>query len=470
MRYDIIIIGAGSGGLNIAGFMNRAGFKVLLIDKNAASIGGDCLNYGCVPSKALIHVARLAKSANDACAFGMRTTGSIDLKKAMQYVKSRQDIIREHENADYFRKKGIDVRLGEAVFSGARSVSVNGITHTAKRIVIATGSRPRQLDIPGIAEMKVLTNETIFNLKTLPKRLLVIGGGPIGVELGQAFALMGSKVTILERGVQFLPKEDPKIAAILQKQLEKEGVELVLRSEVSSFEASGGGRKLAHVRTSRGERTIAFDEVLVSIGRELNIQGLGLENAGIEIDSERQKIRVDEYLRTTNKNVFLCGDVAGNYQFTHAAEVHAGVIISNFFSPFKKKLNLDKMAWVTYTSPEIATFGLSAKELTRRGTRFETIVQEFKDDDRAITQDSRDGLLMLHVGDDRILGGSMVAQDAGELSQELMLAVSSGITIDKLFNKTYPYPTATRINKKAISAQYAKKLTPMAKRLLHWLY
>lgn len=462
--YDIIVIGAGSGGLNIAGFMNTSGFKTLLIDKNDMSIGGDCLNTGCVPSKALIHVSRLAHDAHEAQKFGLEVTGSIDIEKVTSYVYDKKEIIRLHDNAEYFRKKGIDVVLGMAEFAGPNSVKINDTVYEGKKIVIATGSRARSLDIKGIEQVDIYTNENIFEIKFLPKHLVVIGGGPIGMELGQAFRRLGSKVSVIEYGPKFLPKEIPEIADVLRKQLEKEGVEFYFNSRIKEFTSPNN----ITLTVEEKEHNLDFDAVLVSIGRILNIENLELEKAGIEY--EKGRITVDEKLRTTNKKVFLCGDVAGSYQFTHAAELHAGVILNNFFSPFKKKLNNDYLSWVTYTSPEIATFGLNEDELKRRGVDFKKVTLDFADDDRAIVDNAREGILVLYISKNRIVGGSMVGEHAGELFQELTLAMSSKLKVKNIFGKTYPYPTASRINKSIILKHMSGKLTPFVKKLLKFMY
>lgn len=464
--HDIIVIGAGSGGLNIAGFMNKAGFKVLLIDKTDRNIGGDCLNFGCVPSKALIHVSRLFHDAKNAARFGGVAPGLADLSKVAGFVTEKREHIREHENAAHFQKLGMDVVLGKAEFAGKRSVLVNDKTYTAKRIVIATGSRPRPLKIPGAENVHIHTNETIFELTTLPKRLLVLGGGPIGVELGQAFGRLGSAVTIVQTRGVFLPKEDPVIASVLIEQLTAEGITLLKETKPVRF-------KDAHTLiATQGEKEVelSFDAILVSIGRTLNIDGLALEKADIQVQDD--KIVVDRYLRTTNPDVFLCGDVAGSYQFTHAAELHAKIILSNIFKPrpLWKPVNYDHIGWVTYTSPEIATFGLDEGQLKERKISYERIVQDFQDEDRAIVDENTRGKLVLYIGKGKILGGSMVAENAGELVQELMLANTTGLTVDALFQKVYPYPTATRINRKAIGQVMARKLSPVVKRILRRMY
>ena len=472
--YDIIIIGAGSGGLNIASFMNSIGLKVLLIDRSDAHIGGDCLNTGCVPSKALIHVARMHKNAQEATAFGVRLGGSIDLEKVMAHVRGAQDVIREHESATYFRSKGMDVVFGEASFTSRDSVQVGGEVYRGKKIVIATGSRPRALTIPGTDEVeksgRLYTNENIFTLNTLPKKLLVIGAGPIGIELGQAFRHLGSDVFIVTNDVQILPREDCTLSSILFERLTKDGVKFHFNKKTLRFEK--GSLIVLEDIVTHEETTIAFDAVLVSIGRVLNTESLALDKAGIAID-ERGKIKVDAYLRTTNKNILVCGDVAGQHQFTHAAELHAGVIIKNMLTPlFKKKLSTDALSWVTYTIPELATYGLGEADLKKRNVPFHVLESSFEDDDRAITDDVRYGYtkMFVHTKTKQILGGTMIAPNAGELIQELIMATTSGLTTSAIFNKIYPYPTAGRINKRVVANGERGRLTPLVKRIMRLLY
>ena len=466
MNYDIIVIGAGSGGLNVAMFMNKAGFKVLLIDKSDKSIGGDCLNTGCVPSKALIHASRLVHEGKSSERFGLKLTGNIDLAKVMNYVKSKQNIIRKHENAAYFRSLGISVELGKAKFVNKNSVSVNNKVYSAKKIILATGSRPRKLNIPGIEKVNYHTNETIFGVKKLPKKMVIIGGGPIGIELGQAFNSLGTKVTIVDTNNKFLPKETEEISDVLLKRLKKEGMTFLFNTKPVRFLSSNN----LIVETKNKKGRLEFDLILISIGRSLNIENLSIEKAGIETDETGYKLKVDNYLRTTNKNVLVCGDVAGSYQFTHAAEMHAGILLNNFFSPFKKKITYDNLSWVTYTSPEIATFDLNEKTLIERKIKYERLELKFDDDDRAIIDETTNGKLILFVAKNKILGGSMIAENAGELFQELLLAKTARVNIKNLFKKTYPYPTASRVNKKIISNHFSKKLTFFVKSLLKFLY
>ena len=465
--FDIIVIGAGSGGLNIAVFANRIGLSTLLVDKSDKNIGGDCLNFGCVPSKALIHIARAVHTGRNLEKFGLKTTGIMDIHAVMAYVKSKQEIIREHENADWFRKKGMSVALGEAKFVSQNGVSVGDVLYEGKRIVLATGSRPRTITLPGIEHVRVFNNENIFDIDFLPKNLVIIGGGPIGIEIGQAFQRLGSQVTILERGEKFLPKEDKDITDILYKRLASEGLNVLFHAQAKSIRKSG---ELV-VEVNGHEQLLPADALFVGIGRQLNIESLDLEKANIGLEESGQKLKIDQYLRTTNKNIVVCGDVAGQYQFTHAAELHAGIIIRNWFSPFKKKLFNDNLSWVTYTDPEIATFGISAEELKKRGASYETIAESFSDDDRAITDDYRDGMLKLHISKKgKILGGTMIAPHAGELIQELILAQTHSMSLSDIFAKIYPYPTATRINKRIAQIYQGRKLNESLNKLLRIMF
>lgn len=466
--HDIIVIGAGSGGLNIASFMNRVGFKVLLIDKSDKHIGGDCLNFGCVPSKALIHVGKLMHNAKETTRFSTKLKDNqvADMKKVSEYVTQKKDVIREHENATYFRKKGMDVELGVAKFHSKDTIIVNGKRFSAKNIVLATGSRPKLLDIPGIENVQYQTNETIFDLKELPKKFVVVGGGPIGMELGQAFSRLGSEVHIIQRGDLFLPKEEKQVTDILCKQFEKEGIVIHKNSTPISF----SDKNTIVIEKNGKKESIVFGEILISIGRQLNIENLDLSKADIKV--EKNKLIINDYLQTTNKNVFVCGDLAGSYQFTHAAELHAGVLLSNFFKPkiFWKKVSYDKLSWVTYTSPEIATFGLNKKEIEQRGISYDVLEQDFDDEDRAIVDENTQGKLIMYITKGKILGGTMISENAGELAQELMLANTLDIPIKDIFKKTYPYPTASRINKKTISKHMGEKLTPFVKKMMKILY
>lgn len=465
-HYDIIVIGAGSGGLNIASFMNRIGLSVLLIEKRDTAIGGDCLNYGCIPSKALLHVAREAASGTQLERFGVITKGSIDLAAVMTYVKERQAVIREHENAAYLREKGIDVVLGTAQFDSPRSVSVAGSSYTGKRIVIATGSRPRTLTIPGAESVPIYTNETIFDARELPRNLAILGGGPIGFEIGQAFTRLGSHVTIINRDDMWLAKEDRTAVDVVCRQMRNEGTRFMPNAEAK--EVRSGALIVTH---DGAEERVPCDALFVSIGRELNLD-LSLDVADIETD-EHGKLVLDSYLRTSNTRVLAVGDAAGAHLFTHAAELHVRLIAGNLFKPrfLWKGLNTDTMAWVTYTDPEIATFGRNAAALDAAKIRYDVIEQSISESDRAIVNDRTEGFLKLYVDRrGRILGGTCVGEHAGELVSELVLAMEQRLPLSAIFERVFPYPIAARVNKLAAGQYLAGRLSPLVRRLLRTLY
>ncbi len=466
--FDIIVIGAGSGGLNIAGFMNKAGFRVLLIDKDDESIGGDCLNFGCVPSKALLHASHQVAVARSAARYGVQVEGTVSWSAVREEIQRKQAVFREHESKRWFESQGMTVALGEAQFVDHETVMVNSEFFSAKRIVVATGSRPRPLTTPGVEQVAlILNNESVFTMETLPKTILIVGAGPIGIEMAQAFAQLGSKVIVIDPGQQILNREDKDVASIVQSELEKLGIVFRLGVTLDVFT----GPTTARVTYLDGQtETILFDAVFAAIGRIPNTEALAVDKAGVTLTA-RGYLEVNNRLQTRNPRVLACGDVAGNFQFTHAAEVHAGVIISNFFSPIKKKFNPQQMAWITFTNPEVATFGRSAKELTDERVSFRTLTQSFADDDRAIVDGYCYGLLKIHVSSKGIiLGGTMVAPHAGELVQELILLMVMKRPITTLFTKVYPYPVAARINKRLVTVEKSKQLTTFTKKLLRFMY
>ena len=458
MTHDLIVIGAGSGGLGCAGFGSTIGLNVALIDKSEFAFGGDCLNYGCVPSKALLHVASLFAGGKGAETFGLRTSGRADWQRVIGYVHERQDVIRPKEDPDYMRKTyGTDCIIGEARLTGRREVTVNGRVLSAPRIVLATGSTPRKLDVPGVEAVRQWDNESVFwELKELPEHLLVVGGGPISCELAQAFVRLGSRVTLLVRGERLLEKDPAIMGRILAETLLKEGVDIRFRTEVSEFtdastvvlQGAGAGAKEG---TNTGEApptTLGFSHLLVAIGRSVTTEGLGLAAAGVEVRDG--KMVTDDRYRTTNRYVYAIGDAFGEEQFSHGAEFHNTQLWNNFFSPLKKKHHLDHFTWVTFTDPEIASFGMTPDRLREKGIDFETRHLPLEHDDRAIAADYRNGHLVVYLskgwpGGGKVLGGCMAAPAAGEMIQELHFLQQQGMKYSKLTNKIYAYPVGSRI-------------------------
>ena len=477
-KYDVIVIGAGSAGLGCSGVANTIGLNTLLVEKDKNNFGGDCTNYGCVPSKALIHIAHQFHAAKKAAQFGLEVNGKADMKKVLDYIHQKQDIIRSGEDAEALRLHGIDVVIGEATFVDDKTIAVDNEKFTAKIIFLCTGSSPRKIEIEGMDQVKVFTNENIFyESENLPEHLVVIGGGPIGCELGQAFARLGSKVTIVNRGDRILNKEPECVSKILQKQIEKEGITILNNSEVRAFK---NGQ--AHL-SSQGKtiEKIPCDASLIAVGRVVNTSGLHLAKAGIEL-TEKGKIKVNKYLQTTNKNVYAIGDAAGDYMFSHGAEKMVRQVWRNLLIPiFKQKNKWSDLSWVTFTDPQVAHFGLSEDMLNEQGKSYYRQDQNMEEDDRAIIEEYRYGHISawftnntLTVGNKKLLSGSMIAPRAGELIQELELAKHAKVPVKKINNRVYPYPVATRINQKMTRGlmqktytEWKKSLARMAFRLFH---
>ena len=453
-NYDIIIIGGGSAGLGALGMAEELGWKPLIIDSDEANIGGDCLNFGCVPSKALIHLAKQFYGAKKASNFGLQVTGKADMQRILNYIHRKQSVIRHHESADYLRSKGIDLKIGVASFVDEETIQVENEQFKAPRILIATGSRPLHIPFKGIDNVKVFTNENIFyEMKELPTRLLVVGGGPIGCEMAQSFQRFGSEVTIIDMADRILNKEREDYSHILKSVLEKEGVTIFTNAKLLEFNSSTSA--VVDIK-DKGETELKFDAVLMAIGRRLNLEKLQLEKAKIETDKKGRLI-LDDCLRTSSKRVFASGDAAGKYQFSHAAELHTRLLKSNFKNNFSGKYNADHISWVTFTQPEIATFGLTEDYLQKNGIDYWRQDQDFSKDDRAIVDEYTYGKITLFLTPKtfwnkkrKIIGGSIIAPNAGELMQELTLAMEQDLAIDAIYDKLYAYPVSSRINQQAI--------------------
>ncbi len=453
-HYDIIIIGGGSAGLGALGMAQEFGWKPLMIDKDESHIGGDCLNFGCVPSKALIHLAKQFQGAKKAAGFGLEVSGKADMKKILAYVHSKQAVIRAHESADYIRGQGVDLEIGMASFVNEDTIAVGDKKFSADRILIATGSRPRHIPFKGIEQVKVFTNENLFyEMEELPERLLVVGGGPIGCEMAQTFQRFGSAVTIIDMAERILSKERAEYSDILAEQLKKEGVTIHNKAKLLEFSSANSAKvEIA----DQGTKEIKFDAVLMAIGRVLNLEDLDLAKGGIET-TERGKLILDDYLRTSNQKVFASGDAAGMYQFSHGAELHTKLLKENFQTNFSKEHNSEFLSWVTFTQPEIATFGHTEKYLQDNNIEYWRQDQDFSKDDRAIVDEYGYGRITLFLTPKtfwnkkrKIIGGSIIAPNAGELMQELTLAMETELPIEAIYEKLYAYPVASRINQQTV--------------------
>jgi len=466
-EYDLIVIGAGAAGLNVASFANKIGLKVLLAEKTEQRIGGDCLNFGCVPSKSLISVARKINAGREAENFGLSQEGELDFKQVKEYIEQKQDKIRTYENKEYFEQQGIDVKIGTAKFVNEDTVEIAGEKYKGRKLVLATGTTPRQLEIPGSEEVKVHDTESIWNIEQLPDKMLMIGAGFVGLELAQAFQYLGSEVHVFERGGRILSQAPKTVSKKMEQNLKEAGVKIHKNADADSFE----NQQLVIENKNEEKERYDFDLVFASIGRIVNTKDLNLEQAGIET-TDRGKLKLKDNLQTTNKKVYVCGDVVGRYQFTHATELHASVVLKNMFSPISSNLNTDHIAWVVYTDPEIAAFGLQKQELEERGLNYQVLEDDFSKDDRAIVSDyAGESLIKLYVDSDGVpLGGFIIAPEAGEMVQELILANTEEISLESLFEKVYPYPTASRITKNLAAEWNSNKLTKNTSGLLRALF
>lgn len=470
--YDLVVIGSGTAGLvtakGAAGL--GVGLKVALIEKHL--MGGDCLNVGCVPSKCLIRSSRVVADMRDAHPYGIRPPAQIDVNfpavmERMRQVRAR---ISPVDSAAAAAKSGVDMYLGEGKFTGPNTVSVAGKTLRFKKAVITTGARAVRPRIEGIEEVGYLTNETVFSLTELPKRLAVIGGGPIGCELAQSFHRLGSQVVLFHRGSHLLNKEDADAAEIVQQAFLKEDIKLVLACQLKRVEQTPVG-KVIHFGCDGRQESVVVDEILAGAGRAPNVEGLNLETVGVEYDS-RRGVFVNDHLQTTNPKIYAAGDICMNWKFTHAADAAARIVLKNtLFSPFgigKYKLSDLVMPWVTFTDPEIAHVGLYEHEAQDRGMNLNTIKILFDDVDRALADGEEEGFVKIHLekGSDKILGATIVARHAGEMISEITTAMIGKVGLGSMASVIHPYPTQAEAIKKAADTYRRTLLTPRTVKLL----
>ncbi|MDW5376981.1 FAD-dependent oxidoreductase [Halomonas sp. HP20-15] len=440
--YDIVVIGAGSAGL-VASYIGAAvNARVALIERER--MGGDCLNTGCVPSKALIHAARRAQAIRDAGSLGIEVgEPRIDFAQVMGHVHTAIANVAPHDSAERYAGLGVDVISGEAGLDDPWRVRVGDRVLTTRHVVVATGARPRVPALPGLDSVPVLTSQTLWRLESLPERLVVLGGGPIGCELAQAFARLGSRVTLVQRGEQLLPREDADIVAPLAERLAREGVTLHLNSQALCVASDAAGHRLS-VAQDDSTQQLPFSHLLVAVGREANVEGLGLEALGIEV-TERGTLAVDGTLRSVYPNIWACGDVAGPYQLTHASAHQAWhATVNALFGEFRRfTVNYRNMPAVTFTQPEVARVGLNEREAGAQGIAYEVTRYAFAELDRAIAEGETEGFIKVLTvpGKDRILGASLVGHAAGEVLAEFTLAMTHGIGLNKLLGTIHPYPT-----------------------------
>jgi len=469
--YNLVVIGAGTAGLITAAGAAGLGAKVALIERH--SMGGDCLNVGCVPSKGIIRAARAAYDARTAKDFGVACDGdvSVDFGKAMERMRNIRAGISVHDSVERFSKElGVDVFLGEGRFIGPDTIEVEGKQLHFKKAAVCTGARAAIPPIPGIEEAGYLTNETVFNLTELPRTLAVIGGGPIGCELAQTFARMGSEVSIFQRGGRLLPREDPDVSEIIHRSLMRDGVTLRLQAKIKRAEKRGKG-KVILIEEGGTNIELIVDEIVVGVGRAPNVEGLDLEKASIAYDA-RKGVIVNDRLQTTNPHVYAAGDICSPYKFTHVADAMARIVIANALFMAKQQASTLVIPWCTYTDPEVAHVGMYEKEAKDKGVDAMTLTIPLSDVDRALIDGETEGLARIHLkkGTDKILGATIVARHAGEMINEFTLAMTMRLGLSAVGKTIHPYPTQAEAIRKLADAYNRTRLTPFIKKLFSaWL-
>jgi pyruvate/2-oxoglutarate dehydrogenase complex dihydrolipoamide dehydrogenase (E3) component len=469
-QYNLVVVGAGTAGLICAAGAAGLGARVALVERHL--LGGDCLNFGCVPSKGIIRAARAVYDARNAETFGVQGGKELgfDFGTAMERMRNLRADISRHDSARRFQNElGVDVFIGEGRFVGRDCVEVDGTPLFFKRAAICSGARAAVPAIPGLEESGYLTNETIFSLTELPRRLTVIGGGPIGCELAQAFSRFGSLVTVVELASRILGREDQDAAEILRNKFLHEGIDLKVGVKIVAVERLGNNR-IIHLEQEGKLFDLIADAILVGVGRAPNLEGLGLEKAGIVFD--KSGVKVSDRLQTSNTKVYAAGDICFPYKFTHTADALARVLIANALFKGRQKASALTIPWCTYTDPEIAHVGFYEQDAQAQGIEVTTLTVPLADVDRAVLDGETEGFARVHLkkGSDRILGATIMARHAGEMINEFSLAITSGLGLGAIARTIHPYPTQAEVVKKLADMYNRTRLTPFVGRLLAgWL-
>lgn len=456
--FDFGVIGGGAAGLTAAAGAARLGLKTLLVEREGR-LGGDCLHYGCVPSKTLIKTAKVRRHMARAAEFGLPEIQlpPVDFRMVRARIETVISVIQKHDSVERFCSLGAKVEFGQARFVDEHVIELNGRRISAAKWLIATGSNPAVPELPGLKDAGFLTNKDVFYMDRLPESLVVLGGGPIAVEMAQAFRRLGSRVALIQRGGQILSKEDKDMADAVLEALQAEGVDVRLNARATRVEAFGGKTKIFFECKDGGEDFLFTESILVAQGRAVGVDGLGLENAGVRF--EKSGIPVDARMRTNQSHIFAAGDVTGKYQFTHAAGYEAGIALANVAFRLPRKADYKWLPWCTFCDPELASIGLNEKRAAEQGITVRPIIQEFRANDRALAEGEGVGKLKLLLDDkDRPVGVQIVGPGAGELLGEWSAALAGGLRLSTLAGAVHAYPTLAEINKAAAGTVIGEKL------------
>ncbi|MDY6791787.1 MAG: FAD-dependent oxidoreductase [Thermodesulfobacteriota bacterium] len=456
--FDIGIIGGGSGGLTVAAGASQFGAKTLLVEKEN-ELGGDCLHFGCVPSKTLIKSAHIYHFMKNAKEFGLPQTElpPVDYRQIATRIQSVIRTIQKHDSEERFCSLGVKVEFGSPTFSDEHTIRLNGKTYSAKNWVISTGSSPAIPPIEGLNQTPYITNKEIFSLDHLPESMAILGGGPIGIEMGQAFCRLGTKVFIIDRDNQILVKEDKDMADGVMNVMRSEGVVFHLNASIEATKNKGSEKEVIIKDADGNTRRLKAESILVALGRSANVEGLGLEDIGIE--SSPRGIKVNNRLKTKHKHIYAAGDVTGGYQFTHAAGYEGGIVISNAILHFPRKTDYTFLPWCTYTDPELASIGMNEKAARAAGIKYSIWTEAFKDNDRSLAEGERIGKIKMILDEkEKPLGVQILGPHAGELLGEWVAVLNGKVKLSTLAAAVHPYPTIGEINKRVAGSFFSPKI------------
>jgi len=456
--FDIGIIGGGAAGLTVASGAAQLGAKTLLVEKEKA-LGGDCLHYGCVPSKTLIRTAQVYHLMKNSRAFGLPAIEPppVDFQAVKKRIQSVIDTIQKHDSEERFCSLGAKVEFGEPFFRDEHSVRLNGATVSAKAWVIAAGSSPSIPATEGLDQTPYITNKEIFYLDQLPSSMIILGAGPIAIEMAQAFCRLGTKVTVVQRSGQILTKEDKDMADEIMKVLSSEGVIFFLNASVLHVKDLGSEKEIG-VKDGDGKSvSLKAEKILVAMGRDPNVKALALEGIGVEFD--RKGIQVDDRMRTTQKHIYAAGDITGAYQFTHAAGYEGGIVVSNAIFHLPRKANYTFLPWCTYTDPELASVGMNEKRAREAGMEYSVCTEPFKSNDRSLAEGALVGKIKLLLDkSEKPLGVQILGPHAGELLSEWVAVLNGKVKLSTLVAAVHPYPTLGEINKRVAGTVLSQKI------------